>query len=86
MYCPQGCATWYSWVILVWLILSILISALVYTIFSQKQFHYSSLAAKSEQMIETAERSARVERELNDFIAHEVRRRRMLQFCCVSLQ
>ncbi len=72
-YCTNGCHAWYFWVILAWTILSINISILVYTIFSQKQFHADAMAAKSSWMVENAERSAQVERELNDFIAHEVR-------------
>lgn len=72
-YCPEGCVSWFYWVIFVWTIISILISVLVYTILTQKQFHIDAMRAKSDMMIESAERSARVERELNDFIAHEVR-------------
>lgn len=72
-YCADSCHSWYISVLVAWTILSIMISSLVYMIFSQKQFHADAMAAKSALMFETATRSAQVERELNDFIAHEVR-------------
>lgn len=71
-YCVEGCIEWYIWSLLMWAIISLAVSILVYTVFAQKQFHADAMTAKSALMVESAERSARSERELNDFIAHEV--------------
>lgn len=53
--------------------LAISISMLVYTILMQKQQHKEAIAEKHSLMVETANNAARNERDLNDFIAHEVR-------------
>ena len=71
-YCREGCVGWYYWIVPMWTVLSLAISILLYTIFAQQRFHADAMAAKSAILVETAERSARSERELNDFIAHEV--------------
>ena len=55
-----------------WTVLSLAISILLYTIFAQQRFHADAMAAKSAMLVESAEQAARSERELNDFIAHEV--------------
>ena len=72
-YCLDGCNTWFPYVIATIVVLSLCISILVYTIFTQKQFHNDALAEKQAQMVSNARKAARNERELNDFIAHEVR-------------
>jgi hypothetical protein len=69
-YCTSGnCVGWFPWAVTVSVVLSLFISVLVYTIFIQKIRHSDAIAEKSRMMIESAERSARNERELNDFIA-----------------
>ncbi|KAL3913006.1 MAG: hypothetical protein SGILL_006662 [Bacillariaceae sp.] len=73
-YCTcSACLDWFPWAITATVLVSLFISGLVYTIFMQKQRHSDAIEEKSRQMIEAAKRSARNERELNDFIAHEVR-------------
>jgi signal transduction histidine kinase/CheY-like chemotaxis protein len=49
------------------------ISVLVYTILVQKQLHADAFAEQSAKMVEQARVAAKTERELNDYIAHEVR-------------
>ncbi|KAL3939908.1 MAG: hypothetical protein SGARI_001197 [Bacillariaceae sp.] len=73
-YCTSNsCTSWFPWAITATVFVSLFISCMVYTIFMQKQQHSDAIEEKSRQMIEAAKRSARNERELNDFIAHEVR-------------
>jgi signal transduction histidine kinase/CheY-like chemotaxis protein len=72
-YCTEGCIKWFPWVIAITIILSLSMSVLVYLIFSQNQLHSNALAEKQEQMVNNSRLAARRERELNDFIAHEVR-------------
>jgi signal transduction histidine kinase/CheY-like chemotaxis protein len=73
-YCTDSsCLEWFPWAICATIAVSLFISCLVYTIFLQKQRHGDAIEEKSRQMIEAAKRSAKNERELNDFIAHEVR-------------
>ena len=45
----------------------------MYAILNQKQIHKIALAGKNRILIKSAKDSAKTERELNDFIAHEVR-------------
>ena len=71
-YCTKGCIEWYNWIVPMWTVLSLAISILLYTIFAQQRFHADAMAAKSAMLVESAEQAARSERELNDFIAHEV--------------
>ena len=73
MYCTSGCNAWFPWVIVAVVLLSFCLSSLVYTIFSQKQLHANQLAEKQIQMVTNSRKAAQSERELNDFIAHEVR-------------
>lgn len=72
-YCTEGCVEWYPWVIGTIVILSFCISIMIYLILSQQQLHSISLAEKQQQMVENSKLAAKKERELNDFIAHEVR-------------
>ena len=73
-YCGgSNCVGWYPYAIFASTILSLCISFLVYTIFVQKQIHNDALAEKQRTLTENAKKAARVERDLNDFIAHEVR-------------
>ena len=64
---------WYPLCISGVVLLTFLISLLVYTILAQKQIHKANLAEKNYSLIQNAKDSAKTERELNDFIAHEVR-------------
>lgn len=59
------------WLITAVVVVSLLISLLVYTILIQKQIHSDSLARKSAMLVDQARASARAEREMNDYIAHE---------------
>ena len=69
-YCSgSSCFQWLPWAIGASVVLSFFIAILVYTIFMQKQRHSDAIAEKSRLMVESAERSANNERELNDFIA-----------------
>jgi signal transduction histidine kinase len=54
-------------------LVSLCITVLVYTILMQKQIHSELIAEKSALLVESARKAASDERELNDFIAHEVR-------------
>jgi len=72
-YCTNGCVPWFPWVILATLVLSLCIAVLVYLIFSQQQLHSDALAEKQAQLVLNSKHAALKERELNDFIAHEVR-------------
>jgi sensor domain CHASE-containing protein len=73
-YCTTGmCVPWFPWSVGACLIVSFCMSMLVYTIFSQKQLHSDALAEKSNVIAENAQKAAKSERELTDFIAHEVR-------------
>lgn len=72
-YCVSGCNNWYVPVVASIVVLSLCIAGLVYTIFSQNQLHNNALAEKQAQLVASARKAARNERELNDFIAHEVR-------------
>jgi len=65
--------TKFELVIAACVLISFGISILVYTILIQKQIHSDTLAATSAKLIEQARTAARTERELNDYIAHEVR-------------
>lgn len=73
VYCIDGCITWFPWVMTVIILSSLLVAALAYTVFSQKQKHSDALAEKQAQIISHATGAAQKEREFNDFIAHEVR-------------
>ena len=53
--------------------LSFCISLLVYTILVQKQIHALLITEQSQQLVANAKQAAQRERELNDFLAHEVR-------------
>jgi len=66
-------SNWYPWALVACFLLSLFMSLLVYSILSQKQLHANAIAEKTNQIAENAKKSAKVERELNDFIAHEVR-------------
>lgn len=74
-YCSDStvCTKWFPWSIVCVVLLSTSLSVLVYVIFSQAQLHSDALAEKSREMADHARQAARNERELNDFIAHEVR-------------
>jgi signal transduction histidine kinase len=64
---------WFSLSVAATVILTFFISFLVYTILTRKQIHKIALAGKNRILIQSAKDSAKTERELNDFIAHEVR-------------
>jgi len=53
--------------------MSSFISLLIYVTLAQQQLHAISLAQKQAQMVKNSKQAALRERELNDFIAHEVR-------------
>lgn len=53
------------------IVVSLLISLLVYTILIQKQIHSDTMAKKSALLVDQARESAKAEREMNDYIAHE---------------
>ncbi|CAJ1959835.1 unnamed protein product [Cylindrotheca closterium] len=72
-YCIDGCINWFPGVIAATLVFSLCIAVLVYVIFSQQQLHSDVLAEKQEQLVLNSKKAAQKERELNDFIAHEVR-------------
>jgi len=73
-YCTSGrCVGWLPWAIAGSVFMSLFISVMIFIIFMQKQRHADAIAEKSQLMVEAAKRAARNERELNDFIAHEVR-------------
>jgi signal transduction histidine kinase/CheY-like chemotaxis protein len=55
------------------LLLAFFISFLVYTLLTQTLIHKQDLAEKNHTLIQNAKASAKTERDLNDFIAHEVR-------------
>jgi signal transduction histidine kinase/ActR/RegA family two-component response regulator len=54
-------------------LLSVAFGALFYLVLLQKQLHTDLMARKSEQLVEQARKAALNERELNEFLAHEVR-------------
>jgi signal transduction histidine kinase/CheY-like chemotaxis protein len=64
---------WKDWAIFATIIVSICISVLVYIVLLQKQVHADMVAKQSQLLIENSRKAAIAERELNDFIAHEVR-------------
>ena len=72
-YCTEGCNKWFPYVIAIIVVVSVCLSFMVYTIFSQKQLHSDALAEKQAQLVHNSRKAAESERELNDFIAHEVR-------------
>lgn len=72
-YCTEGCINWFPWVIFATFALGLCIAILVYLIFSQQQLHSDALAEKQEQLVLNSKQAVKKERELNDFIAHEVR-------------
>jgi sensor domain CHASE-containing protein len=71
-YTCVSCLKWFPWAVTASVLVSFFISMLVYTIFMQKQRHSDAIEEKSRQIVEAAKRSARNERELNDFIAQYV--------------
>jgi signal transduction histidine kinase/CheY-like chemotaxis protein len=64
---------WKAWAIFAAIIVSICISVLVYIVLLQKQIHADMVATQSTLLVENSRKAAAAERELNDFIAHEVR-------------
>jgi signal transduction histidine kinase/CheY-like chemotaxis protein len=73
-YCNTGRRiAWYPWAVCGITLVSFVVSALVYTLFSQKQLHTDAIAEQQQCLVDNAKKAATVERELNDFIAHEVR-------------
>lgn len=55
------------------ILVSFMIGCLAVVVFSQKQRHSDMLAEKQEQLVNHSKKAAQNEKELNDFIAHEVR-------------
>jgi signal transduction histidine kinase/CheY-like chemotaxis protein len=72
-YHVDGSEKWKDWAIVATIIVSICISILVYIVLLQKQIHADMLAKQSELLVENSRKAAIAERDLNDFIAHEVR-------------
>jgi signal transduction histidine kinase len=64
---------WKEWAIFATITVSFCISALVYVVLLQKQIHADLVAEQTAKLVENSRMAAIVERELNDFIAHEVR-------------
>lgn len=64
---------WKKWAIFATIIVSVCIAVLVYIVLLQKQIHADMGTKQSELLIENSRKAAVAERELNDFIAHEVR-------------
>jgi hypothetical protein len=68
------------------IVVSLLISLLVYTILIQKQIHSDTLAKKSALLVDQARESAKAEREMNDFIAHEGKCPNSLLLCTMFMK
>ena len=66
-------SSWGRWAIFATVFISFCIAALVYVVLLQKQLHNDMAAEKSALLVENARNAAIAERELNEFIAHEVR-------------
>jgi signal transduction histidine kinase/CheY-like chemotaxis protein len=64
---------WFSLCVSGTILLTFFTSLLVYTLLTQQQIHKAKLAGKNHTLIQNAKDSAKTERDLNDFIAHEVR-------------
>jgi signal transduction histidine kinase len=64
---------WKAWAFFATIIASFCFSVLVYIVLLQKQIHADTVANQSALLVDNSRKAAAAERELNDFIAHEVR-------------
>lgn len=65
--------TWKIYSLVAVALFSTLVAVLVYLLLAQKQFHAMVVAEQSQLLVTNAKQAAKDERDLNDFIAHEVR-------------
>jgi len=68
-----------AWSVPVIALISIAFGVLLYVVLMEKQLHSDAVALKQAQLVEHAEKAAEQQRDLNEYLAHEVRM--MAQLC-----